>query len=220
MWPVVPICDRQLLDVSPEDILNDGLFRKCDTYKGGGGYDKFNDIYFKRYGLKINPVQFVVQLKGCVLSCPYCYVTDQGINGKSVRLSTDELLNYYYKTNLDVFHLMGGSPALHLNNWKLLASKVKVFHSDFLLVEQRYQDSFLKELPGLHAVSFKERYLYSDKQLDLIWCNLEKLIYNKVDFYITFTGVDEFSHELVSKFGNSVLEDSFTIQIIDYEAIK
>lgn len=44
-WKVVPICDKQMKDVNPSDVLNDGLYRKCDVYKGGGGYDMFPSIY-------------------------------------------------------------------------------------------------------------------------------------------------------------------------------
>ena len=44
MWKVVPICDYQKLDVRPEDLLDSGDFRKCETYRGGGGYDQFPKI--------------------------------------------------------------------------------------------------------------------------------------------------------------------------------
>lgn len=40
-WPVVPLSEGQLKDVNPADILEEGLYRKCDTYRGGGGYDQF-----------------------------------------------------------------------------------------------------------------------------------------------------------------------------------
>ena len=50
-WKVVPLCEKQLRDVNQKDILNNGLYRKCNIYKGGGGYDKFEDIYKKRNNL-------------------------------------------------------------------------------------------------------------------------------------------------------------------------
>lgn len=46
-WKVMYLCDKQLRDVNPSDIIKNGLYRRCDTYKGGGGYDKFSDIYKK-----------------------------------------------------------------------------------------------------------------------------------------------------------------------------
>ena len=116
-WPVVPLCKNQLKDVRPEDVLNNGLYRKCDIYRGGGGYDQFNKIWEKRKGYRISPKQFVVQLAGCPLHCPYCYVTPDGINGKVVFKTTDEILTDYKDSNLQVFHLMGGAPALYLSHW-------------------------------------------------------------------------------------------------------
>ena len=49
-FDVVPLCEAQLMDVNPLDILNNGLYRKCNTYKGGGGYDKFPEIYNAKIG--------------------------------------------------------------------------------------------------------------------------------------------------------------------------
>jgi len=218
-WPVVPLCSKQLLDVNSRDILEGGLYRKCNVYKGGGGYDQFPAIYKKRFGRAEDPVQFVVQLKGCPLKCPYCYVTRQGVWGDAIEVSTLSMLQAYDRTGLDIFHLMGGAPAIYLHRWKELASKVKVFHSDLLLVESLYRSKDLKDLPGLHAVSFKERHIYPSAWIPNIWRNLEKLIENRVNFYITFTGSDEFSSEIIERFGPEVLEDSFIIPVKQYKAL-
>ncbi len=218
-WPVVPMCAKQRLDINPEDLLEGGLFRKCDVYKGGGGYDHFPYICEQRLGVDANHVQFVVQLQGCVLKCPYCYVTEDGVHGEATKVSSSRLLKSYERSGLDVFHLMGGAPAMHLRYWKELASNVKVFHSDFLLVEGLYFYGDLRDLPGLHAVSLKERFLYRECQMILLWKNLQALISNGVNFYITFTGSDEFSSEIADRFGSEVLKDSFRIPIIDYKAL-
>ncbi len=219
-WPVVPICSKQLLDVNPDDLLEHGLYRKCDVYKGGGGYDHFPYICEQRLGVDANPVQFVVQLQGCVLDCPYCYVTGEGIFGEATEVSSAMLLESYDSSGLDVFHLMGGAPAIHLKYWKELASEVTVFHSDFLLTEGKYEDEYLKGLPGLHAVSFKERFIYKKFDMPLLWANLGKLISNEVNFYLTFTGLDEFSSEIADRFGREVLKNSFRIPILDYKALR
>lgn len=221
-WPVMPICDNQLKDVRKEDLLFDGLYRSCNTYRGGGGYDEFGNIYERRFGITPEPVQFVVQLKGCPLNCPYCYVTPDGIHGNSVMVNTNKLLDDYESTGLKVFHLMGGAPAIYLEHWKNLTRNFKkdqIFHSDFLLVENLYKPSWLIDLPGLHAVSFKEKYLYNKDQLGIMWKNLRTLIDCKVNFYITFTGRDEFSHKIYDEFGPKVLEDSFLIKIQKYKAL-
>ena len=46
-FPVVSPCSSQLRDVRPEDVLSGGLFRKCDTYRGGGGYGQLPQILEK-----------------------------------------------------------------------------------------------------------------------------------------------------------------------------
>jgi hypothetical protein len=219
-WNVVPLCEAQLKDVRKEDVLHGGLFRMCDTYRGGGGYDQFNAIYEKRTGKKVNPRQFVVQLKGCPLKCPYCYVTAPGVHGEAVDVATGMLLSIYESMDVDVFHLMGGAPAIYLENWKRIAHSVEVFHSDFLLVEQPYNMLDLVNLPGLHAVSIKEEALYNPVQRFLLDRNLFKLQLTKVNFYLTFTGdTESMEKQLRIDFDEEIFEDSFHIDIINYEAL-
>lgn len=220
-WPVVPLCDAQLKDVRSEDVLNDGLYRKCNIYRGGGGYDKFPIIYKQRMNRELNPTQFVVQLKGCPLKCPYCYVTRKGIIGETVFKSTGDLLNAYEDSGLEVFHMMGGAPALYLEHWKKIAYSVEVFHSDFLLVEKPYEFEWIDGLPGLHAVSIKERYLYTQDQYNLLWDNLELFYWANINFYLTFTGnCEQIKRELVVRYGKEILKQSFDIEIKEYEALK
>jgi hypothetical protein len=79
----------------------------------------------------------------------------------------------------------------------------------------------LVNMPGLHAVSIKERDLYNDRQLFLLSHNLRKLISAKVNFYITFTGnTDSVKKELRRDFDEKIFEDSFHIKIINYEALQ
>lgn len=215
-FPIVPLCEKQLRDIRPEDVLFNGLARRCDTYRGGGGYDQFNTIYEKRFGVSINPVQFVVQLRGCPFSCPYCYVTEDGVWGKATLVSPDVLIRMYKESGLDVLHLMGGAPALHLDLWEDVASVAKVFHSDFLLVESDYRKDQLLGLPGLHAVSFKEFTPESPR----VKRNLFALMDCGVNFYVTFTGNPEpWKSRLQAMCGEGILEDSFSIEIKNYEAL-
>ena len=84
-WKVVPLCEEQLKDVRNEDILDNGNMRKCNTYRGGGGYDQFPNILKKRLNIELeNYEQLIIQLYGCNLSCPYCYVTKNGIFNKYI----------------------------------------------------------------------------------------------------------------------------------------
>lgn len=238
-WKVVPLCERQLRDVNPDDVLQGGLYRRCNIYKGGGGYDKFEAIYKKRFGFE-GPLneQFVVQLKGCPLKCPYCYVTQEGINGMHVLVDTDVLVDDFIATGYPVFHLMGGAPALYLEQWPELLDMLPdnaVFHSDFLLQEGSYSRSVCRQIAKhknqLHAVSIKgatyEEFLKNTGvpwQIDLLWSNLDVLVEEGVPFYITYTGMPQtsiaiFEDCVTSRYGASVLEDSFNIDIVHYNAL-
>ena len=240
-WPVVKLCEAQLQDVNKSDILNDGLYRKCNTYKGGGGYDQFPKIYAKRYGLLDNKLklnnQFVVQLQGCPLKCPYCYVTVEGINGNATLVTTVNLYNAFCDSGCDVFHLMGGAPGLYIEHWyEIIELLDKPFHSDLLLVEKEYDKYIIERLAHykntLYAVSIKgagEEEFYKNTQAklnsQLFWNNLDVLITYDFPFYLTFTGMSDESiyrfKELILKRYNSdtILADSFKIDLIKYKAL-
>ena len=117
-WKVVPLSLNQLRDVRKEDVLEDGIFRKCDTYRGGGGYDQFPIICEKRLGERRHH-QFVVQLFGCNLDCPYCYVTREGVWGEPIQITTEQLVQAFQRSVQEVFHLMGGGVFL-TNSSKLI----------------------------------------------------------------------------------------------------
>lgn len=242
-WKVVPLCERQLRDVNKDDILNNGFYRKCNIYKGGGGYDKFSDIYKRRNCISDREFnnQFVVQLYGCPLKCPYCYVTQEGIFGQYQNISTEKILTDFYKSKLDVFHLMGGAPAIYIEHWIDILEGLKEeypFHSDLLCVEKKYDKDILKELSkyknSLYAVSIKgstpeefENNTNVKFEEDVFWNNLENLCRYNIPFYITFTGMDRDSVECFKivlktrfpKYYEKILEDSFAINLVKYKAL-
>lgn len=242
-WKIVPISKYQLLDVREEDILGGGHFRKCDTYRGGGGYDQFPAIFEKRTELGRPHHQFVVQTYGCNLDCPYCYVTRSGVWGKYVEYSTVDLVDAFRDSEQEVFHLMGGAPALYLDHWPEILDELDhrlgfiPFHSDFLLSEHPYDLEVLKAVARptcLYAVSIKgtskqnyesnTRRPYFDNDESSILSNLALLVEAEVNFYLTFTNPDEHLEEykemLVDRFGQKILEDSFVIELKEYEAVK
>ena len=247
-WKVVPLCKEQLLDIDPKDVIPGGHFRLCDTYKSGGGYDKFASIFEKRTGKKVYPRQFVVQLYGCHLKCHYCYVTPNGIWGKPAYYTTDGLAKAFFTTqkmlrnkfHLDTFHLMGGSPALYIEHWPELIDRLgedTIFHSDILLTEKVYKKENLKMISRpncLYAVNIKGVSLMGEDyekntgcKIDwtLFWHNLTALVLNEVPFYLTFTNPDvwlfeDFVYELESHCGKDILEDMILIDLIDYKAVK
>lgn len=238
-WPVVPLCEKQLRDVNPSDVLCDGLYRRCDIYKGGGGYDKFEDIFKSRNTEYTGPLneQFVVQLQGCPLRCQYCYVTQDGILGKPTKVDTKKLVADFQQTGYPVFHLMGGAPAIYLRYWAELGKALEgaVFHSDFLLCEGMYEIRDLEKIAkitnSLHAVSIKgyNEQEYWEKTgvhipMSLIEYNLESLVDAEVPFYITFTGMSEdsinrFKDRIIPMFKEDVFKDSFGIDLVHYKAL-
>lgn len=238
-WPVVPICERQLRDVNPADLLNGGLYRRCNTYKGGGGYDQFPAIYKKRFG-HTRPLndQFVVQLKGCYFNCPYCYVTRDGVNGEATLVSTEQLVSDFIDSGCSVFHLMGGAPDIYYEHWSELMQALPhdtVFHSDLMLCGHEYKPAVLKswnKFNYLYAVSIKggtteefRAMTRTDPDWGLMLKNLLLLYHYGVNFYVTFTGMTE---ETIHRFKgmarlwyipDSVFNDSFTISIKHYKAL-
>lgn len=238
-FKVVPICDKQRMDIDDKHILENGLYRTCDIYKGGGGYDKFPEICNKRLGLRYSN-QFVVQLQGCTLRCPYCYVTEEGIFGDDILVSAEDLVNAFNNSNQDVFHLMGGAPALYIEDWYSIINILdpsKVFHSDLLLTERGYDDDVLLSInkPNtIYAVSIKGfgiEYLMNtgvEFNSRLFWKNLDKVISNNLNFYFTYTNmtdssINEFKSNCKLKLKNyneRIFEDEFKIELIEYEALK
>lgn len=241
-WKVCPIQGRQLKDVREEDIYGD--FRFCNTYRGGGGYDQF-PIIAKKRGFTCDGnigLQFVVQLFGCNLNCFYCYVTRDGVFGKYIEYSTSELVGSYYwaclKKHAGVFHLMGGAPALYLEHWGDVIDELDentLFHSDLMLTEGEYK---LKDLNrclapnALYAINIKgvtpkDYFRNTGKKLDekLFWDNFDKVIDSGILFYITFTNpeknkLDNFKEQIIRRYGDWVLLDSFVINLVEYEALQ
>jgi len=246
--PVVPICDKQKLDISDSNLINDGLYRICNVAIAGGGYDKLPkkivETGIREDAYKYNK-QFVVQLKGCPFKCKYCYVTPEGINGSAKNISIIDIITDFYGSNTRVFHLMGGAPALYLDYWpdiiNRLLSRVHVFHSDFILLEAKYSVKQLMKIAtsnSIYAVSvkairpkeYKERIgiEYTDKMDKLFWDNLYLIVNSDINYYITFTGMKWwekilFWYKYITKLKHSPLKDfkkSYSIKINNYLAIQ
>lgn len=244
-WKVVPLSKGQLLDVRPDDVIERGLFRKCETYRGGGGYDKFPIRAESKWGVK-HHLQFIVQLFGCHLDCPYCYVTREGVWGTPVKLTTKDLMESFLRSwrmhGTTVFHMMGGAPALQMKKWPEVIRKLEeyagrfVFHSDLLLTEASYSAETLSQIwspYALYAVDIKgltqEEHLRNTRKpynSRLLWHNLTLLERLDVPYYITFTNVAadnklhfwiDFANEFPKSYHRRSME-SFDIKLIDYKA--
>lgn len=246
-FKVCPVQGRQLLDVRKSDIFGD--FRICETYRGGGGYDQLPAIIEKRNILSVEEgifshigKQFIVQLYGCHLRCPYCYVTRDGIFGKSVEYTAPELVKIFDRArdihNVGVFHLMGGAPALYMKHWASIIERLPddvVFTSDLLLTENVYEKYILDmicDIRAVYAINIKgitnENYQENTgREIDwgVFWVNFERVVNSGINFYLTFTNpdlyyMDYFTIKLKRLFGDRVMNDSFIINLKQYEAIK
>lgn len=240
-WKVVPLSEGQLRDVRPDDRLDGGLYRRCDTYRGGGGYDQFPDIAGRRWERPSAYFrqQFVVQLKGCHLDCPYCYVTREGVWGDHSLVSTSELVDAFHRSEQQVFHLMGGAPALQMKFWPELLDALGpdvIFHSDLLLTEGNYSKKVLKQIARpntLYAIDVKgttqEEWLRNTRRHwieDLFWDNWLNLQDCAVPAYATFTACalsnihDFWNRALKRGIQTSWLRDAYNIEIIEYKALE
>ncbi len=244
-WKVVPLSEGQLKDVREEDILEGGLFRMCETYRGGGGYDMFLAISAKRTGYEHHR-QFIVQLFGCNLDCPYCYVTREGVWGPWTAVPTSELVESFMRAQVHagatVFHLMGGAPALQLDHWPELIQALWqkapypwIFHSDLMLTERDYDPRVLQQLMtprALFAVDVKgltdEEHLKNTRKpwlQERFWFNLNKLEALRVPFYFTFTNIADRRPlwDWYDKYWPGLKHrrqgESFTIELIQYDAL-
>lgn len=237
-WRVVPLSPGQRLDVRLEDFLEGGLYRRCDTLRGGGGYDLFPSMCERFLG-ECPTEQFVVQLQGCNLDCHYCYVTREGVWGPAIRVTTPELVSAYRRSCLPVLHLMGGAPALQMRHWPELLQELRltghyIFHSDMMLTEGPYDEETLYEINRHRAViavnvkgtSSREwiRNTRRDVNWDLLWANLGMLNRHLWKFYITYTncnadGIAKFEEECQQR---GVKVDGiarYSIDLIDYNAL-
>ena len=168
-------------------------------------------------------------------------MTKDGIFGESVKVSTNDLLDAFYASGCEVFHLMGGAPALYIDNWVDILKNLDkrfVFHSDLLLVEGLYKPGVLEELSrftnSLYAVSIKGK---DAKQFEkntgvpfneeMFWWNLNELLQSRVPFYVTFTGMSyedtvEFRRKAKEYFPVSfekMFKDCFRIDLVKYKAL-
>ncbi len=157
-------------------------------------------------------------------------MTREGVWGRWIPYTTTELVKAINKSKQEVFHLMGGAPALQMDNWvdiiEMLPEKT-TFHSDLMLTERNYKMETLKKINqenclyavGIKGLTLDEFHRNTRKTFDMerFWRNLELVKEAGLKIYFTFTNVDKLSAE---KFMSYLPEyESFHIDLIDYEAM-
>lgn len=218
---IMPVGKVQSTDIRDEHKF--GYFRICASYKDPNhkkGYDKFPDFATIKFGG--NPsfwnYHLIVQLRGCPLKCPYCYVDDEGIEGLTpINLTPEELVLKAKKilnddNRLNVFHLMGGAPGLYIRFWseildvmnKVNLNKV-LFHSDIILVEPEIVNSFylnLKKIKNFknHLIAVCVKGITDENLIEntgiknlkyyKYFENLNNVISTGINYYITLINPD------------------------------
>jgi pyruvate-formate lyase-activating enzyme len=133
---------------------------------------------------------------------------------------------------------MGGAPALYMKHWASIIDRLPddvVFTSDLLLTEGVYEKYILDmicsrraiyavNIKGLSDKNYREN---TGRDIDwaMFWVNLERVVNSGINYYLTFTNPDLylmnwFTNKLIDLYGRSVIEDSFVIDLKEYEAIK
>ncbi|MDP2660598.1 MAG: radical SAM protein, partial [Dehalococcoidia bacterium] len=201
--------------------------------RGGGGYDHFPQYARKQWGVSYHQ-QFIAQLFGCNLDCPYCYVTRAGVWGKYQEVTTEALWQAFEDSGQQVFHLMGGAPAIYMKQWPELLARIRVqskhvFHSDLMLTEHEYDRGVLRSIRhqrALYAVNIKgttaeEHLRLTRKPLNVqrMHTNLRALLELEVPFYVTFTGVKPEQAERWARFFLPYYIDWYVIDLIEYDAL-
>ena len=219
--PVMPIGNIQKTDIRDEHML--GYFRVCASYKDEERIeqgDKFPIFASELFGKAPSYWNYhlIVQLQGCPLKCPYCYVDDDGIYGLKPNYLTPKQLIGKVKEIIDtdsrlhVFHLMGGAPALYIDKWLEIIDCMyekdlsnTIFHSDIILVEPDLRSDFFKHLreikntknhlialclKGISEDNFEDNAGIDGRVFNDCINNLYKILSTDINYYITLINPD------------------------------
>ena len=155
--PISKIGSIQLKDVQNSTGLKhyNEYYRLCEVIKEPKAFDNRGDCspyrmadLFGGNWIDYN-FHFIVQVAGCPLRCPYCYVDNMKVDQQitAFQLVQDfiqfrKAVLMKYEINLQVFHLMGGDPGLYAFIWPQLRSLLDelgqqdvILFSDVVFVE-------------------------------------------------------------------------------------
>ena len=195
-------------------------FHICNTHSS----DQFPTIAKKR-GLLHKLIkgdlnkQFVVQLHGCIVKCPYYHTIK---SSKPTKYYFNELVEEfgraYKEHNVGVFHMVGGAPSLLMKDWCSIPMHLFPFHlftSNLLLTEGKYDSSVLYtmgiknalytiNIKGVNSIDYKKNTGVNIDWL-LFWNNFDKVLKSKLQFYVVFTNPDP---EGIDKFKEKIFKNS------------
>jgi uncharacterized Fe-S cluster-containing radical SAM superfamily protein len=196
-------------------------FRMANLF--GGNWQDYNN-------------HFIVQVSGCPLSCPYCYVD----NLKPDRFYTSkELVNKFIHfkkqfNNINVFHLMGGAPGVFCSVWPDLRSELDlsgstdvILFSDVIFVEEFFFNK--KPWDFLNIKNFlltgclkgtNRKNFFDNTKHDLFENALNELKHyiDYSNFYLSLINYDE--NDLVNIYKIIDKDRIDFLKIINYEVTK
>ncbi len=244
--PIAKIGKTQKIDVEKSSgiVFHDNIARICTVVKDKEAHDDRGDKSPYRMAEIFGgdwqdyDNHFIVQVAGCPLNCPYCYVDNLKAD---LSMNADELVDKFiefkkkvepkFNIKLKVFHFMGGAPAIHCEFWKELRDsldkkglKDTVLFSDVILVENRFLKNKPWEFLNLHHFiltgclkgTSKENFIKNTGS-DLFQESLKELdnYLSAKNFYLTLIGFDE---KDLSKIYKIIPKDRIDfLSIINYE---
>ena len=247
--PITKIGRIQKIDVEKSSgiVSHDDIARICTVVKEKNAYDDRGDKSPYRMAeifggdWKDYNNHFIIQVAGCPLKCPYCYVDNLKAN---LSMNADELVDKFvefkkivepkFNIKLNVFHFMGGAPALYCEFWEELRNsldnhglKEVVLFSDVILVENHFSKKKPWEFLNLHHFILtgclkgtNEDNFKKNTGFHLFEQSLKELenYLTAKNFYLTLIGFDE--RDLSQIYKIIPKERIDFLNIINYEVTK
>lgn len=247
--PISRIGNIQKVDVERSSgiVFHDDIARICTVVKDKHAHDDRGDKSPFRMAMLFGGSwedynhHFIVQVAGCPLKCPYCYVDNMEVD---TSMSANDLVDRFIKfkeeveskfnIKLKVFHFMGGAPALYCDFWKELRDtldkrglKDTILFSDVILVEEYFVNKKPWEFLNLHHFILtgclkgtNEENFIKNTGFNLFQQSLKELenYISYPNFYLTLIGFDEKNLDGVYKIIPKERIDF--LNIINYEVTK
>lgn len=247
--PIAKIGKIQKIDIERSSgiVFYDDVVRICTVVKDKKAHDNRGDKspfrMAKIFGGNWQDYNnhFIVQVAGCPLKCPYCYVDNLKAD---LLMTAKELVSRFIKfkketepkfnIKLKVLHFMGGAPAIYCEFWKELRNSLDkkglkdiILFSDVILVENYFFKNkpwkFLKLhhfiLTGCLKGTNKDNFI-KNTGYDLFQQSLKELknYLSAKNFYLTLIGFD--AKNLLEIYKIIPKDKIDFLNIINYEVTK
>lgn len=247
--PIAKIGETQRIDIEKSSgiVFYDDIGRICTVVKGKETFDERGDKSPHRMARlfggnwKDYNHHFIVQVAGCPLKCPYCYVdnlepdlyfTADGLVDKFIEFK--EKVKAKFGIKLNVFHFMGGTPGRYAEFWPELRKsldekglKDTILFSDVILVENYFYKVRPREHLNLHHFLLTGCLKGTNKQnfikntgWDLFEQSLRELSHylSAPNFYLTLIAFEE--NDLENIYRIIPKERIDHLNVINYEVVK